>query len=243
MLFLEGLKLIWRKFLTSKWTRQCEFCFAWKSRMSTWLSFCFIRIKPLGRSFRLCSKYTSILKINGIFSVKVHSYEYIYHCMFLCGIRVCFLLIWHPNHQVEYIIRMYCWPNKWYNLKNPVLLLRIRLFSTECKTWKAKYIHSYKTYPSAIFKKIGKDERSKAFVIAGDNLDRIDLGNFRSWTMWRGRKRNEEYRDNKFRRGFIQNFLEVVGRNCSYWNLAVSTSLRRWARNIRQLSMWKAFFE
>lgn len=142
MLFLEGLKLIWRKFLTSKWTRQCEFCFAWKSRMSTWLSFCFIRIKPLGRSFRLCSKYTSILKINGIFSVKVHSYEYIYHCMFLCGIRVCFLLIWHPNHQVEYIIKMYCWPNKWYNLKNPVLLLRIRLFSTECKTWKAKYIHS-----------------------------------------------------------------------------------------------------
>lgn len=38
-------------------------------------------------------------------------------------------------------------------------------------------------------------------------------------------KRNEEYRENNFRREFIQNFLEVVGRNCSDWRGEQETSV------------------
>lgn len=88
---------------------QREFCFAWKSRRSAWLSFYFIRIKPIGSRSFLCTKCSSILEINDIFSVKVilMNATSICHCMFLCDIRACFLLIWPPNHEVEYVIRMY----------------------------------------------------------------------------------------------------------------------------------------
>lgn len=112
---------------------QCEFCFAWKSSRSAWLSFCFIRIKPIGIKLFLCTKYTSILEINDIFSVKAHSYEYICHCMFLCGIIVFFLLIWPSNHEVEYMLECTADPINDIILKT-VFLLRIRLFSTKCKT-------------------------------------------------------------------------------------------------------------
>lgn len=98
--------------------RRCEFCFAWKSGRSDWLSFCFIRIEPIKSRLFLYTKYTSILEINDIFSIKGHSCEYICHYLFLCGVIACFLLIWPPNHEVEHMLSEYVTnPNKWYNFK------------------------------------------------------------------------------------------------------------------------------
>lgn len=113
---------------------------------------------------------------------------YICHCMFLCDIRACFLLIWPPNHEVEYVIRMYLLTQYFFFKLSFFWELKYFLPSINLKSNEWSF---FKTYPCAIFQKIGKDERSKAFVIAEDLLDRTDVGNSRSWiiyALWRGKK-------------------------------------------------------
>lgn len=169
---------------------QCEFCFAWKSRRSAWLSFYFIRIKPIGSRSFLCTKCSSILEINDIFSVKGHSYE--------CHLYMpLYVSVWHqslfPSYMTSKSWGRICYQNVF---TDPIFFFKLSFF------WELKYFlpsinlksnewSFFKTYPCAIFQKIGKDERSKAFVIAEDLLDRTDVGNSKSWiiyALWRGKK-------------------------------------------------------